>query len=966
MPLIDPNTTSGIQPNIPGASGYALAFSDEFTGSSLDPKWQVFRNFGDFAAPSNWRVNGGYLEVWPDASTGYQDWTLRSTGSPSFANHTYGVWETRVKLCRGRGIFPAFWAYKHPDADPQAEIDIFEAYGYDGGGWNDGSANGWRPTNAAWTIWRDGGGGGLQQSGTLKLTDGSPCTSAFGSIDLTASFYTYTLLWEPSGLTFFFNGQQWGCKTGPIWSSSELNGQYGPCAVVYDLWFRKAGLPEPDSTNTPSGTSNAMQIDYIRVWHPQGSTPAPAPAPSPTTVYVSTTGSDSNTGTEQSPFATITHASTVVTAGGEVVVQPGTYRGGFTTTKNGTSAGARVTYRSNGRHAAKLVHSATSSSDSGWYNTGNHVVIEGFEMDGSTYAAGTRWRIGMHCQAAGNIVRDCWVHHIWDSGAYSGSPPAGGGAGILMNGQDGDRDGVVDRCLVHHVGYSTNNNIQGIYLSQESSNCTNCIVHNIGAYAIHTYHDVGNNRIINNTIFNCTQGIINAAGGYYTTTPPISGVAVHNNIVFGCTNNGIREYQDVAGDIGTTHSYSNNNSNGNGTNYLFINGTASAAVTGSPSFVTYAADGTGDYRLLSASPCLNAGTATYATAYDYVPIARPQGVNVDVGAYELSAAATPVRLMPLGDSNTEGQDDNLNYRHYLSQLFDAQGTSIDFVGSMTSRSGNLPSNRQNHEGHSGWCSSDAGGICQQGNTGWDPARPIGIIERIDTWMSDNPADVVLLLVGGNDGDKNLLKDNIVTIVNSIHSANSACNVYVSGIKQSPFDDWGALNADIQSAVEAISATFYVYAFAGIDSSEWQSDNLHLNVSGYAKMARNWFNAISAPSAPAPFSATLSIAPPSSASLSGIVQFEVKGTRVYNCELLGSSGFSPVYGVFSINSGKTIAGLNWDTRNLSNSAYTVRIVAFDVTAGEVGSSITVMQPRLYYVSNVSTSEMPALTFMDLHF
>ena len=269
MPTIDPTTSAGVQPTIPGAAGYVLLMSDEFNSSSLDSKWQIFRSFGNFDPAFNWDINNGgnsMFRCWPDAAAGYPDFTMRSTGPNPFLR-VYGVWECRVKLCRGRGIFPSIWAYKHPDANPQCEIDIFEAYGYDGGGWNDGAANGWRPTNTAWTIWRDGGGPPTVQSGTLKLSD----AGLGGSTDLSSQYDTYTMVWEPDGLTFYYNNQQWGSKSGPIWSAAEINGPYGPCGVVVDLWFRKAGLPEPDSSRTPSGPSNSMEIDYIRVWDFPGS-----------------------------------------------------------------------------------------------------------------------------------------------------------------------------------------------------------------------------------------------------------------------------------------------------------------------------------------------------------------------------------------------------------------------------------------------------------------------------------------------------------------------------------------------------------------------------------------------------------------------------------------------------------------------------------------------------------------------
>jgi hypothetical protein len=277
MPTIDPTTPAGVQPTIPGAAGYTLVMSDEFNSSSLDSKWQIFRSFGNFNPAFNWDINNGgnsMFRCWPDADAGYPDFTMRSTGSNPFLR-VYGVWEVRVKMCRGRGIFPSVWVYKHPDANPQCEIDIFECYGYDGGGWNDGAANGWRPTNSAWTIWRDGGGPPTVQSGTLKLSD----AGLGGGDDLSSQHDTYTLVWEPDGLTFYYNNQIWGSKTGAIWSASEINGPYGPCAAVVDLWFRKAGLPEPDSSRTPSGPSNSMEIDYIRVWELTG---IPVPSASST------------------------------------------------------------------------------------------------------------------------------------------------------------------------------------------------------------------------------------------------------------------------------------------------------------------------------------------------------------------------------------------------------------------------------------------------------------------------------------------------------------------------------------------------------------------------------------------------------------------------------------------------------------------------------------------------------------
>src|ERR1044071_9735966 len=94
-------------------------------------------------------------------------------------------------------------------------------------------------------------------------------------------------------------------------------------------------------------------------------------------------------------------------------------------------------------------------------------------------------------------------------------------------------------------------------------------------------------------------------------------------------------------------------------------------------------------------------------------------------------------IMPLGDSITEGQSDSLNYRVRLSSDLSGGGYSAVFAGSMSTNTGNCPTGYKNHEGHSGWCTSDAGGICQQGNASWDPQRPIGINDHITSWLASN-------------------------------------------------------------------------------------------------------------------------------------------------------------------------------------------------------------------------------------
>src|SRR6478736_2531080 len=69
-----------------------------------------------------------------------------------------------------------------------------------------------------------------------------------------------------------------------------------------------------------------------------------------------------------------------------------------------------------------------------------------------------------------------------------------------------------------------------------------------------------------------------------------------------------------------------------------------------------------------------------------------------------AARAEPLRIMPLGDSITTGND-NFNqtpggYRTTLFNLLSGAGYDFDFVGSLSDNPGPIPDN--DHEGHGGF------------------------------------------------------------------------------------------------------------------------------------------------------------------------------------------------------------------------------------------------------------------------
>ena len=118
----------------------------------------------------------------------------------------------------------------------------------------------------------------------------------------------------------------------------------------------------------------------------------------------------------------------------------------------------------------------------------------------------------------------------------------------------------------------------------------------------------------------------------------------------------------------------------------------------------------------------------------------------------VSAAGAITRIMPLGDSITQGaasgepnEDLQASYRLVLWDLLADAGYDVDFVGSLNSGWA-IEDFDPHHEGHPGW-------------------RDDEIADNIYTWLVSNPADIILLHIGTNDLDPS--PDDVEEILNEI-------------------------------------------------------------------------------------------------------------------------------------------------------------------------------------------------------
>jgi lysophospholipase L1-like esterase len=199
------------------------------------------------------------------------------------------------------------------------------------------------------------------------------------------------------------------------------------------------------------------------------------------------------------------------------------------------------------------------------------------------------------------------------------------------------------------------------------------------------------------------------------------------------------------------------------------------------------------------------------------------------------AAASPdgVRVMPLGDSITDGVQTPGGYRTGLCQRLVANGYNVDFVGSLS----NGPATQcgQNHEGHSGW-------------------RIDQIDANIVGWLGTARPHTVLLHIGTNDvlqnDDLANAPNRLSTLIDHITATAPAAEVFVAQIipLADPSKDAqvrsfnGAIPGIVQSKAAAGKHVHLVDMHTALTAADLV-DGIHPTPAGYDKMAAVWHSAL---------------------------------------------------------------------------------------------------------------------------
>lgn len=359
-------------------------------------------------------------------------------------------------------------------------------------------------------------------------------------------------------------------------------------------------------------------------------------------LYVSTTGADSNPGTEALPFRTIERAAAAAAPGSTVYVAPGLYVGLIQTRAAGRKA-ARIRYVSTVKWGARLLG---RGKDAVWVNHGDHADISGFDISGSG-------RIGILNLGSHTLIEGNHVHHL----AVSGGCTADGGAGI-DNGNYAGSDGDIIGNIVHDIGSPGScNGVHGIYSSNQGGRIVNNLVYRVAAYGIHLWHAATRVTIANNTLF--ANGSARMGGGIVLGNgdAPGGGVLNHtkviNNIIYDNPAVSIKEFCYPGHECtGRNNLFANNLIFNNGQPISLRHGRARNTIAADPRFVEYRADGSGNYQLQPDSPAIAKGlrliTPKDRTA---AGLAAPTGANraLDLGA-NISQGPLSSHICPSGKS----------------------------------------------------------------------------------------------------------------------------------------------------------------------------------------------------------------------------------------------------------------------------------------------------------------------------
>lgn len=242
----------------PSLDNYTLVFSDDFTGTSLNRnKWSTYHVVWNIRSipqigHQQLYIEKGYngLKVTPHilhkgvlslvadrspnlAKTANYPYYSAMISTEKSYNGLYGYYETRLRMPKGLGLWPAIWMVPSDGRDHLPEIDVLEVLGH-------------QPSVIYQYAHPDGG-----DDKTQYLYGGS---IQVDMVDTSNDFHTYGLEWTPEYIAWFVDGQE---------TQRVKNFAFEPHYYIINLAVGGYWPGYPDkSTAFPA----SVDIDYVRIY----------------------------------------------------------------------------------------------------------------------------------------------------------------------------------------------------------------------------------------------------------------------------------------------------------------------------------------------------------------------------------------------------------------------------------------------------------------------------------------------------------------------------------------------------------------------------------------------------------------------------------------------------------------------------------------------------------------------------
>lgn len=214
-------------------SGYT--FFDDFNGTTIGSVWiRHYSCCGTLAGYDSTlaSVANGVLSLSAVNRSG--SWWSYLLDTKTTWTQLYGLFESRIKIPKGKGLWPAFWGYHDADS---AEIDTMEI--------------------CANPIGSNGGNDASLLHTTIHWTGGGSSGHSYRApVDLSLDYHVYGVDWRSDSIKFYLDGVE-------VWNFTDIT--HIPTValpLILNLGVGGSWCGAPDAT-TPSPST--MFVDWVRV-----------------------------------------------------------------------------------------------------------------------------------------------------------------------------------------------------------------------------------------------------------------------------------------------------------------------------------------------------------------------------------------------------------------------------------------------------------------------------------------------------------------------------------------------------------------------------------------------------------------------------------------------------------------------------------------------------------------------------